>query len=413
MASIRIKFRKSGVRGKKGSCFLQVIHNRKMTTMATGVKVYPKEWDSQKECVRFTYADIERAKELLRYQAQLEHIANDFKSVISEMEQEGTEFMVNMLVERYREVKFSRSFFSLMDYRIKQLEDNKQERTQSNYRSTQRMFKEFRKDKDLHPSDFTPLVAEEFEAYLKKKGNSPNTISFYMRILQAIYNYAFKKRWLKENVYPFRGVFTGQEKTVKRAIDIETVKKLAELDLHQTPNLELAQDLFMFSLYTRGMTFIDMAHLKKGNLRGNVLVYHRHKTKQRIEVELPECALSLLGKYAAATQGSDYLLPILYSSEEMHGVKYSTALKKYNFSLRKISDIMGLKIPLTSYVSRHTWATLAKKCGVKLHIISEAMGHHSEETTRIYLDELDKNVLNEAGKIVVNELISRINKPLI
>lgn len=409
MTSIKMKFRKSSVKGKKGACFIQLIHCRKMTTMATGVQIYPKEWDAKKESVRFKHADVARAKELLHYQERLDRMASDLNNLLWNMEQEGMEFTVDMLVQRYRDSKISRSFFSLMDYRIKQLEENGQERTRQNYHSALRIFREFRQDKDLHLEEFTPLVAEDFEDYLKKKKNSSNTISFYMRILQAAYNYAFKKRWLKENLHPFRGVFTGQEKTVKRAVDTGTVRRLMEQDFRQEPEFEFARELFLFSLYTLGMTFIDMAHLKKENLKDGILVYRRHKTGQRIEVELPECALLLIEKHANATRESDYLLPILYSSEDKQQVRYSSALKRYNLNLKKISDRMGLKKPLTSYVSRHTWATIAKKCGVKIQVISEAMGHTSEETTRIYLDTLDRDILNEAGKSVVNQLISGEN----
>lgn len=405
MTSIKIKFRESSIKGKKGSCFIQLIHCRKMTTMATGVQIHPGEWDVKKESVRFKHANVSRARELLRYQERLERIVGDLKNLVREMEEEGEEFTVNMLVERYREAKFPRSFFFLIDYRVKQLEENGQERTRLNYRAAGRMFREFRQGKDLHLSEFTPLIAEGFEDYLKKKKNSPNTISFYMRILQAIYNHAFKKRWLKENLHPFRGVFTGQEKTVKRAVDIGTIKRLMKQDFRQESDHELTRELFLFSIYTRGMTFIDMAYLKKENVKDGILVYRRHKTGQRIEVELPECALSLLDKYACVTEESDYLLPILWTSEEHRQVKYYTALRRYNLNLKKISEKMGLKIPLTSYVSRHTWATLAKRCGVKLHVISEAMGHTSEETTRIYLDELERDVLNEAGKSVIDQLI--------
>ena len=99
-----------------------------------------------------------------------------------------------------------------------------------------------------------------YQAWLKQRDAKPNTISFYIRILRAVYNRAVDKE-LTEDHRPFRHCFTGLEKTVKRAVPLSTLRKIRNLDLTREPLLDFARDLFMFSFYTRGMSFIDIAHL--------------------------------------------------------------------------------------------------------------------------------------------------------
>ncbi|RGN59201.1 MULTISPECIES: site-specific integrase [unclassified Bacteroides] len=210
--------------------------------------------------------------------------------------------------------------------------------------------------------------------------------------------------YLKENKYPFLNVFTGIEKTAKRAVDEEVVQKLEHLDLRNKPMLELAKDIFFFSVYTRGMSFIDIAYLKKEYLSGNVLVYKRHKTNQKIEVTLPDCAMQIIKKYVLVMTESDYVFPLLYSPGRKKMTVYSTALHNHNDRLKQISKLLGLSACLTSYTSRHTWASLAKKNGVETYIISEAMGHTSENTTRIYLASLNNTVLDKANEIVIKSI---------
>lgn len=404
MASIKIKFRKSKIRNKKGSCFIQLIHKRKMTTMSTGIKLDEKEWDSPRECVSFKRATPEHARELLSMQGQLEKMVAELENLVREKEDSNTEFTVEMIVEEYNGLGLSKSFFSMMEHRVLLLEEAGQKRTATNYRGTLRMFKVFRSGQDIPSDDITALLMEEFEMYLKKIGNGLNTISYYMRILKAAYNYGLKKRWIKENKYPFQNVFTGIEKTAKRAVGEEVVQRLEQLDLRNKPMLDLAKDMFFFSLYTRGMSFIDIAYLKKENTSGNNLVYKRHKTNQKIEVSLPDCAMRIVRKYAVVMTESDYLFPLLYSPGRKKMTVYPTALHNHNDRLKQISGLLGLSDCLTSYTSRHTWASLAKKNGVETYIISEAMGHTSENTTRIYLASLNNTVLDKANEIVIKSI---------
>lgn len=404
MTSIKIKFRKSKSRQHQGTCYIQLIHKRKMTTIATGTILDEKEWDAKKSCVSFKGTSPHRAKELLAIQETLEKIANELEELAAGMTENRTEFTVATLVDSYKGQKLSQNFFALMEHRIQLLKEAGQERTATNYRGALRIFREFRKEQHTAADELTGLMMEEFQNYLKRKGNSLNTISHYMRILKAVYNYSLKKRWIKEDRHPFQEVFTGVEKTAKRATEVEVIDKLTGLDLASRPTLDLARDMFLFSLYTRGMSYIDIAHLTKENIKGNILVYKRHKTGQKIQVTLPDCALQIIRKYAGQMAESVLLFPLLYHPVRKKQSNYATALHIYNERLKIISGMLGLENPLTSYTPRHTWANLAKLSGVEMRVISEAMGHTSEDTTRIYLALINNSVLDKANETVINTL---------
>lgn len=401
MTSIKIKFRKSSIKGRKGSCFIQLIHKRKMKTIATGMKVEKSEWNAARERIITSKATPQRFRELILIQEYLDNAVSELKEIVINLMSSQPYVTADMIAQNYRELDYTKSFFTIMEGRIEQLRKNEQKRTATNYEGALRMFRQFRKDRDISPNEINGILIKNFELYLKGKDNSLNTISFYMRILQAAYNYAVEKRWVKTNTYPFKDVFKGEEKTAKRAIDQKVVLELKQLDLEQHPMLDFARHIFMFSLYTRGMAFIDIAYLKKGNLTGDLLQYKRHKTGQLIQMRLPECAMELIRKYAPAMNDTDYLFPLLYYPDKKKDCSYDSALRLYNLRLKDISTIMELAEPLTSYVSRHTWATLAKRLGVATIVISDAMGHTSEDTTQIYLDRINNTVLDEANNTVV------------
>ncbi len=300
-----------------------------------------------------------------------------------------------------------RSFFALLEYRIRCLRAAGQDSTADNYRCALDSFREFRGGEDCAPGQLTAALMGDFQKHMRRKGLSMNTISLYNRNLRAAYNYALDEELLGEDKRPFRKVFTGVEKTRKRAVREDVVRRIVDLDLSDDPSLDLARDIFLFCIYTQGMAFVDVAHLTAENLHMGLITYRRHKTGQPLAVELLPCARAILRKYQDRTGPSSFLLPLLYNADSGRAVKYSTALRQYNRRLRQISDRMGLDIPISSYVARHTWASVAKWSGVEEAVISEAMGHSSTETTAIYLASLDSDVVGAANQTVVRKLLAR------
>lgn len=292
--------------------------------------------------------------------------------------------------------------YPFMESIISNLKELGKIRTSETYTSTLKSFKRFRKNRDLPLNKIDSDVMMAYEAYLHNCGISPNSSSFYMRNLRAVYNRAVEEG-LTPQKNPFKRVYTGIEKTVKRAIPIEVVREIRNLDLSMKPARDIARDMFLFSFYTRGMSFVDIAYLQKKDLRGNILSYRRRKTGQQLFIRWEQCMQDILDKYD--TTHSPYLLPIIQPDHPMDERKqYIYAAHKINHNLKIIGKQLGLSIPLTMYVSRHAWASIAHSKNIPLSLISEGMGHDSETTTRIYLASLDSAAIDNANFSIINSL---------
>ena len=222
-----------------------------------------------------------------------------------------------------------------------------------------------------------------------------------MRILKAVYNRAVEDG-LAEQRYPFKFVYTGVEKTIKRAISLNEIRHIKGLDLSLKPNLDFARDMFLFSFYTRGMSFIDMAHLRKKDLQNGILSYRRRKTGQQLFVKWEKCMQEIVDKYPV--NETEYLLPVITEPNKDNRTQYSNGLHRVNNLLKQIGVQLGLHMPLTMYVARHSWASIAKSRNVPIAVISEGMGHDSENTTQIYLASLDTSIVDKANKKILDLL---------
>lgn len=298
--------------------------------------------------------------------------------------------------------KSGTSFFGYMEKQITELKNHGQSRTAETYHSTLNSFRNFRKNKDLSLKDMSNELLCDYTYYLRNRGVSPNTTSFYLKRLRAVYNKAVEEE-LVENRYPFRKITISTEKTVKRAISIKHIKQLKQLDLSGSPSKCFARDMFLFSFYTRGMSFVDMAYLQKSDLQNDILSYRRKKTGQQLTIHWEACMKNIAHKYRPEP-ASPYLLDILHPThgdfrKQCH--KVSTLI---NRNLKEIGHSIGLTLPLTMYVARHSWASIARNEGIPLSVISEGMGHESERTTRIYLASLETQVITEANKKILQKL---------
>ena len=205
-----------------------------------------------------------------------------------------------------------------------------------------------------------------------------------------------------ENKNPFKKVFTSSEKTVKRAIQLKFVRKLKDLDLSYSPSKSFARDMFLFSFYTRGMAFVDMAYLQKKNLKDNVLTYRRKKTGQLLSIRWEDCMENIVDQYSSLS--SPFLLSIIKEPTGNTRKQYHNAQTLINHNLKAIGKELGLTLPLTMYVARHSWASIARDEGIPISVISEGMGHDSESTTQIYLASLETQVIDNANKKILKLL---------
>ncbi len=410
MASIKLKFRPSTVADKEGVIYYQIIHERKVRQLLTDYHIFPAEWNEKRAMV-MSNGEGNRYTFLLSLR---EHIRRDIERlnrIVKEMEGRGLAFSADDVIEEFRRYSHEYSLFNFMESLIIKLKQKGKIRTSETYAATLNSFRKFRreamlqcglhKDGDIMLDGMTADLMEEYDAYLLNRDITANTISFYMRILRAVYNRAVEDGIIEQR-FPFRHVYTGIDKTIKRAIPLKMIKRIKGLDLSLNRNLDYARDIFLFSFYTRGMSFVDIAYLGKDDLVNGVLTYRRRKTGQQLFIKWEKCMQEIVDKYETVS-GSPYLLPILKSTGENRS-QYKNALIKINKYLKVIANMVGIKIPLTLYVARHSWASIAKSKNIPISVISEGMGHDSELTTQIYLASLDNSVVNRANSMILRDL---------
>ena len=398
MASIKIKFRASTVKGKPGNIYLQVIQNRIVRQIRTDYMIHTYEWDTDSGMIVVDESD--RQNELSSIKDRLEWDRARMVKVIQTLENEHRRYSADDVVNAYQKLTSESSLCGFIYGIIAQLKRLGRVRTSETYLATLRSFMTFREGKDIPLEGITSDLMLLYEAWLKARDVRINTISFYMRILRAVYNRAVEKSLVPQS-NPFRHVYTGIDKTVKRAVPVKVVKALKDMDLSLKPKLEFARDLFLFSFYTRGMSFVDMAFLKKTDLQQGVLTYRRRKTGQQLTIRWEKCMEDIVGRYR--TEETEYLLPIITCQNDERR-QYTNALHLENNRLKKLSEALGLQRPLTMYVARHSWASTAKAKNVPLSVISEGMGHDSEATTQVYLASLETSVVDEVNKMILSLL---------
>ena len=397
MTSIKVKYRPSTVEGKEGSIYFQIIHKRIVRQLNTDYKIFADEWDEKAESVIISG---NRSNTLLCIKERLEWDIARLEKVIRQLEMERRRFTADDVASMFHRMTKEASFFNFMHGVIAQLKQLGKVRTSETYTATLKSFITFREEQDVPLDGITSDLMLLYEAHLKTRGVRMNTISFYMRNLRAVYNRAVEKGLTEQN-NPFRHVYTGVDKTVKRAIPIKAIKALKDLDLSMKSSLDFARDMFMFSFYTRGMSFVDMAYLKRSDLKNGIRTYRRRETGQALSIKWEKCMSEIISKYP--DNKTDFLLPIIKEVGNERK-QYDNALHLVNYRLKDLSKKLKLQRPLTMYVARHSWASIAKAKNVPLSVISEGMGHDSETTTQIYLASLETSVVDKANKMILGLL---------
>jgi integrase len=249
---------------------------------------------------------------------------------------------------------------------------------------------------------FDPVWLAGYQWHLLSRGLMRNTVSFYMRNLRSIFNKAVARDLTDDRPGLFRQVFTGMEETIKRSLGFEVILRIANAKVSK--ELAFFRDMFMLSFYLQGMSYVDLAYLKKADFRNGYIVYYRRKSRAKISVKVKPEALRIIRRYAHLAAHTPYLIPIILDLKKDDVVQYQSARHLQNRKLKKLAEELGIDVNLTTYVARHSWATMAYHNGAPMRLISEAMGHNSERTTRIYVRALDPEEVSKANDIVIGAL---------
>jgi integrase len=336
-------------------------------------------------------------------------------AIICELERNGP-YSADKLMLRYRAVMTDNTIGAFTEKLAAEMEQNGLRRTASAYRTTVGRLRAFNGGQDIGTDQLSTALIGNFQQTLKAEGCSMNTISFYMRTLRAIYNKAVaegRAPHRAENL--FSGVYTGVSATRKLALSSNELAILsgydptAEANRHRKDplphHLGQALAMFLFCYHARGMCFVDMAFLKKHDLRGDTIVYRRQKTGQRIELHVLPAMRRIIDWFAPLTAGSLYLFPIIADPHKDLLLQYTSGLRLQNLRLKKIARLYGIKNSFSTHSARHSWATIAKSVSLPLAVISEGLGHSNQRTTEIYLASLEHSILDHASRIVSEAII--------
>lgn len=401
MTTIKVKFRPSTIIDRPGSIIYLITHHRIARQITTNYKIFPNEWDKEQSTVIVPAPNNSRATVIQSIAQRLYWDINRFNRIIKKFNDRRRDYSSDDVVTEFQHVMKENTLFHFMENVILRLRQLNYTGTAKNYCATLNSFKRFREGEDILIETINPVLIEDYQAYLKTKGLTPNSISFYMRILRAVYNRAIEQE-LTQNRKPFRFVSTSAEKTLKRAIPLKDIKRIKDLDLSLMPNIEFARDIFLFLFFCRGMSFIDAAFLKKTDIQNDILTYRRHKTNQLLHIKMVKQIREIIDRYSV--NNSPYLLPIISTQEINERKQYESALRRINNTLKKVAKMIKLSIPLTTYVSRHTWATIAKQKNIPVSVISDALGHDSEITTQVYLASIDTSTIDRVNDLIIKDL---------
>lgn len=405
MATFKLKFRPSIAEGKPGTLYFQVTHRRSTRTVYTDYHITPEEWDGRTSFIRIT-GTPERQAELRLITSKLRWDCKQITSLITEKEQAMVEYTADDIVSAFRLLPPCPTWFGFIHGMVAKKIRIGRLGTAKTYRDALASFSRFRNGEDIAIDALDAELMNQYEAWLKAQGVKRNSSSCYLRTLRTLYRKAVEKG-LATDKDIFRRVFTGFASTVKRALPLDTIRTIRRLSLPDGSDLAFSRDMFMLCIYLQGISFVDMAYLKKNDIKNGLLQYCRKKTGQSVSIGWELVMQEIVDTYAHLTVGSPYLLPIITKQDGTERRQYERMEHKVNRLLKKIGALVGLQIPLTTYVGRHCWASTMRDMGVSLSIVSKGLGHESLRTTQIYLSSIDTEGVVKANRQLIGKIFRK------
>ena len=379
---------------------MRITKDRKRKYVSLGISMNPDHWDFMKgkpkpNCPNKDLILNIIDKKTMEYRKQLLEFQNIEK-----------DFSVQKLVDSVNKPLKRKRVETLFLEVIEQMKQEKRIGNANFYKFALNSMKTFNNGSmDIPFAEIDVIWLKKYESWMKGNGNAINTMGVRFRALRAIYNLAIEQKIIKKEYYPFEDfkVSKLKESTNKRAIPKEDIQKIMNFDVkkitkYHSPLLELSRDVFLFSYLCCGINFIDIAHLKHSNIRNNRIIYSRHKTGKSINFPLQSIAIELIKKYG--NQEREYIFPILnekvHVTELQQHYRIQKIIKKVNKWLKVIAEKAGIESDLTTYVARHSYATVLKRSGVNIALIGETLGHSDLKTIQIYLDSFENSQIDEA-----------------
>ena len=338
MATVKVRFRASSVDRKEGTLYYHLIHQRNLRWISTDYHVFPEEWNDEKSAIIVSNR-TDRQAHLQLIQSKIDCEMKQMQRIIHDKEMSGVPYSIGDIAKDIQQLPSSQSVFTFFRQQIAKKEQMQCVGTKNNYTSAANRFMEFRNQEDLAFGQMTVEIMEMYQAWLWNRGISQNSVSFYLRTLRTLYNKAVEAGQAPPNSI-FAHVQTANVRTAKRAVSVKDIRKIEKLDLPRGSSLDKARDLFPLSFYLRGMAFVDMAFLKKSDLKCGMVSYNRRKTHQNLNIEWMKPMQAIIDKYAEQTKDSPYMLPILTGKEASPYTAYRKVEYNTNYNLKKIGQMI-------------------------------------------------------------------------
>lgn len=382
------------LKNNESPLMIRVCKDRKMKYQSLGISILPKYWDFKANKPTSKCPNKEYIERLIAEKVKV------YTDKVIEFKSQEKEFTATSLMEKVNKPVKRKTVQEVFNQYIQELESANRLRYADMYKCTMHSLIKFNKHLDIPFSDMDTIWLKRYEVWLQSQGLAINTLGTRFRHLRVIYNFAIEEKIVKSEYYPFNSFKVSKlsQTTAKRSIQKDEILSVLNYQ-GQTPLECLAIDLFTFSYLAAGINFGDIARLIKDNILENRLIYIRKKTQKQIKVSLQEQAIKLIQKYSMPD--NPYLFPILSSfhkTEQQKVNRIHKIIAKVNKSLKEIGERLNIPIDLTTYVARHSFATVLKRSGVNTSLICEALGHSSERVTQIYLDSFGNDQMEDAMK---------------
>jgi site-specific recombinase XerD len=384
-----------------GTCSvkIKITFNRKRKYFSTGIDLTPDEFEK----VLYAKRRTEKQKELKN---KIEYFEKKADKVIDNLKV----FSFDMFKEHYLDQRNTTDSVSFaFDKYIETLELNDKISTATCYKCAKTSIEKF--NKSLTFADVTPKFLKDYEKWMKKQENSNTTISIYLRCLRAIYN----QQNIDRSIYPFG---TGSKKytipTTKNTKKALTVKEIGEIYNYESElntSEDMAKDYWLFLYMSNGMNVKDFCLLKWKDISNNMLTYNRAKTRssrkeaKRISVALKAESLEIIKKWGQPSINKDaYIFP--HFNDKMDAVERrkvcQNLTKTINKYMKRIAKEVGIEKNVTTYFARHSFATVLKRSGAKIELISELLGHSNVSVTENYLDSFENDQIQKETDVLTS-----------
>lgn len=402
MATVKTVLRKTRLADGSYPISLRVSKDRQSKYFQTIFRAFPNEWNpTSGSFTSKNTNNIQNNRLLLKFKDRA-------LKILSDLEMDKSDFTLKDFENRFRIVSnpLQQNFFYFWDEIIGEMTYAGRTGNARVNKNSFNSLKKFNEGTRLNFKEITPSFLYKYEAFLRSRGGSDGGIGVRMRAIRAIYNFAIERKIAKEQDYPFKvyKVSKLKGKNLKKALTMEEVLKIRDLDLEENPSLVNTRNYFIFSFYTRGMNFTDMMKLEWKDIDQDKIYYMRSKTKGNFQIKIVLPVQEILSHYKQFSKGTKYVFPILLKNSLMPSQienRKHKVLLRYNKELKEIAKICEINKPISSYVARHSFANCLKQKGVATDIISESMGHQNLAVTQAYLKEFDNSVLDDAIEILV------------